>query len=76
MIVQTKAIVLKQHKIANNRRLIVLFTKKYGKISAGTNMNEGRRGKSALALRPFAYSDFELYKKGSYYSINYSGGAA
>lgn len=70
MIVQTEAIVLKQHKIANNRRMIVLFTKKYGKISAGTNMNEGRRGKSALALRPFAYSDFELYKKGSYYNIN------
>lgn len=70
MLVSTEGIVLKQRKIANNRRIIVLFTKKYGKISAGTNINEKGRGKSALALRPFALSEYELYKKGSFYNIN------
>lgn len=70
MIVESEGIVLKQRKIANNRRMIVIFTKKYGKINAGTNINEKRRGKSALAISPFAYSKFELYKRGSYYNIN------
>ncbi len=70
MIVECEGLVLKQRKIANNRRMIVIFTKKYGKINAGTNINEKRRGKSALSISPFAYSKFELYKKGSYYNIN------
>lgn len=70
MLVSTEGIVLKQRKIANNRRIIVLFTKKYGKINAGTNINEKGRGKAALALRPFALSEYELYKRGSYYNIN------
>lgn len=70
MIVESEGIVLKQRKIANNRRMIVIFTKRYGKINAGTNINEKRRGKSALAIAPFAYSKYELYKKGTYYNIN------
>lgn len=70
MIVESEGIVLKQRKIANNRKIIVLFTKEYGKINAGTNANEKKRGKSALAMNPFAYSKYELYKRGSYYNIN------
>lgn len=31
--------------------MILLFTKKYGKISAGSNLNEKGRTKSALAMR-------------------------
>ncbi len=45
--------------------MILLFTKKYGKISAGSNINEKGRTKSALAMRPFTYGTYELYKTGN-----------
>lgn len=50
--------------------MILLFTKKYGKISAGSSINEKGRTKSALAMRPFTYGTYELYKSREYYNIN------
>ncbi|MCF0141628.1 MAG: recombination protein O N-terminal domain-containing protein, partial [Mogibacterium sp.] len=44
MLVTTEGIVLKQRKIAGNRRMITVFTRKYGKISAGTSINEKGKG--------------------------------
>jgi len=70
MIISTEGIVLRQRKIANNRRIIVIFTKQYGKISAGTSINEKSRGKSALALRPFTYAEYDIFKGREAYSIN------
>lgn len=70
MIISTEGIVLRQRKIANNRRMIVIFTKQYGKLSAGTSINERSRGKSALALRPFTYAEYDLFKGRDAYSIN------
>lgn len=73
MLITTDGIVLKQNKISNNRRIIVLFTKDYGKISAGTNLSERGRNRSALALRPFTYSEYEIFKNRDYYNINGAG---
>ncbi len=70
MLVNSEGIVLKQKKIANNRRMITLFTKNYGKISAGTSMTEKGKGKSALALRPFTYADYDIFKTRETYNIN------
>lgn len=70
MLINSEGIVLKQRKIANNRRMITLFTKNYGKISAGTSMNEKSKGKSALALRPFTYAEYDIFKSRESYSIN------
>lgn len=70
MIISTEGIVLRQRKIANNRRMIVIFTKKYGKLSAGTSINEKSRSKSALALRPFTYAEYDIFKGRDAYSIN------
>ena len=70
MIITTEGIVLKQRKIAGNRRMIVIFTRQYGKISAGTSINEKNRSKAALALRPFTYAEYELFKGRDSYSIN------
>lgn len=70
MRVTTDGIVIRQNKISNNRRIIVLFTKEYGKISAGTTINERGKGKSALALRPFTYVEYELFKNRGYFNIN------
>lgn len=70
MIITAEGIVLRQRKIANNRRMIVLFTKKYGKLSAGTSVNEKSRSKAALALRPFTYAEYDIFKGRETYSIN------
>ncbi len=70
MVITTEGIVLRQRKIANNRRMIVVFTKRYGKLSAGTSINEKSRGKAALALRPFTYAEYDIFKGRDSYSIN------
>ena len=70
MIINTEGIVLRQRKIAGNRRIIVIFTRKYGKISAGTSITEKSRNKAALALRPFTFAEYELFKGREIYSIN------
>ena len=35
--------------------MITLFSRKFGKISVGTGMNEGGRTRAALAIRAFSY---------------------
>ena len=70
MIINAEGIVLRQRKIANNRRIIVLFTRQYGKLSAGTSINERGRSKSALALRPFTHAEYDIFKGREAYSIN------
>ena len=50
--------------------MIVLFTRQYGKISAGTSINEKSRSKAALALRPFTYAEYDIFKGRETYSIN------
>lgn len=71
MITDTEGIVLRQTKAAAGRRLILVFTQKYGKISIGTGLNERTgRTKSALAIRPFTYARYELFKNRGYYDLN------
>lgn len=70
MIIDTEGIILRQVKTAYGRRMVLLFSKKYGKISAGTGINERGRNKSALAMRPFTYGRYELFKNRESYNIN------
>lgn len=70
MYTDTEGIIFKQIKTVNGRRMILLFSKKYGKISAGTGISEKGRGKSALAMRPFTYGRYELYKNRDSFNIN------
>lgn len=70
MVTDTEGIILRQIKTAYGRRMVLLFSKKYGKISAGTNINEKGRNKSALAMRPFTYGRYELFKNRDTYHIN------
>lgn len=70
MYTDTEGIVLRQTKTASGRRMITLLTRRYGKISAGTSINEGGKNKSALALRPFSYGRYDIYKNKDNYNIN------
>ncbi len=70
MITESEGIVLRQTKISGGRRMISIFTRQYGKISAGTNITERSKGKQALALRPFTHGSYEFFKRGDYFNIN------
>lgn len=70
MYTDTEGIVLRQVKAPGGRRMILLFSKKFGKISAGTSITEKGRSKSALALRPFTHGRYELFKNRDSYNIN------
>ena len=61
---------MKQIKAVNGRRMVVILTKRYGKITAGTSISEGGKNKTALALRPFTYGRYELFKGRESFSIN------
>lgn len=70
MYIDTEGIILKQVKTINGRRMVLLLSKKYGKISAGTSINEKGRNKTALAMHPFTYGKYEIYKNRESYNIN------
>ena len=70
MVTDTEGIVLRQVKTLNGRRMLLLFSKKFGKISVGTNLTEGGKNKSALSVRPFTYGRYELFKSRDVYSLN------
>lgn len=70
MITDTEGIVLRQIKTVGGRRMLLLFSRKYGKISVGTSIAEGGKNKSALAIRPFTYGRYEIFKGRESYNLN------
>ena len=66
MITETTGLILKNTKIARDRRMLVLFTRKFGKISAGTGLTQRGKNLSHLALRPFTYGRYQLFKGRDY----------
>lgn len=70
MITDTEGIILRQVKTVSGRRMLLLFSRKYGKISVGTSIAEGGKNKSALATRPFTYGRYELFKGRDSYNLN------
>ena len=67
---ETEGIVLRQFKTVNGRRMVLLFSKKYGKISAGTSIGERGKNRTTLALSPFTHGRYELYRGRETHHIN------
>ena len=70
MYTDTEGIILRQTKTGQGRRMILLFSRKYGKNSAGTSITEKGKSKSTLAMHPFTLGKYELYKNRDSYNIN------
>lgn len=70
MIIDTEGIVLRQTKTVGGRRMLLIFSRKYGKISVGTSLSESGKNKSALAARPFTYGRYEIFKGRDSYNLN------
>lgn len=67
---ETEGIVLKQIKTAGGGRIVVLLSSRYGKISVGSRISEGGRSKSALAMHPFTYGRYQIFKNKDIYNID------
>ena len=70
MYTEAEGIILRQVKTVNGRRILVILTDKFGKISAGTSIPEKGKNKTSLALKPFTKGRYELYKNRDSYNIN------
>jgi len=70
MYTETEGVILKQVKTLNGRRMVSLFSKKHGKIGAGTSINERGKNRSALAMRPFTHGRYDINKSGGLYYVN------
>lgn len=70
MVTGTEGIILKQIRLPDDRRMLVLFTRKFGKISAGTSIKLNGKNKSSLALRVFTHGRYELFFGGRSCNIN------
>lgn len=70
MITRTDGIILRQTKIADDRRMLTLLTRQFGKISAGAGVGSGKRSRSQLAIKAFTHGQYEIYTGRSSYSIN------
>lgn len=70
MVLNTEGIILRQTRMVQGRRMILLFTKEYGKISVGTNIGDKGRSKSSLALRPFTYGTYQIFEGRNYYELD------
>ncbi len=61
-------IILRQTKILGGRRMVTLFSKEFGKISAGTRIDERGKSKAALSMRPFVHGRYEIRElRGNHY---------
>ena len=70
MVLNTEGIILHQTRMVQGRRMILLFTKEYGKISVGTNIGDKGRSKSSLALKPFTYGSYQIFEGRNYYELD------
>ena len=71
MNIVSEGIVLRQLHIAGGRRMIVLFTKEYGKISCGTSLPEsGGKNRTTLAMRPFTLGRYQLKRLNDTFYVN------
>ncbi|SET41037.1 DNA replication and repair protein RecO [Natronincola peptidivorans] len=70
MLVKTEGFVLKSKKYGESDSLLIIFTRKLGKINAIAK--GAKRPKSSLiaGVQPFCYSDFLLYKGKSLYTVS------
>ncbi len=70
MVTETDGIILRQINIANDRKMLVLLTRKFGKISAGTGIRTSGKRKSSLPLRAFTHGRYELYHGRNMFNVN------
>ncbi len=69
MLTEVKALVLRTVDLADNDKLLTLFTEEYGKLTAVANGSRTLKSRHLAAAQPFCYGSYVLYKKGERYWV-------
>ena len=70
MLINTEAFVLKSRKYNEADSLMVLFSRKLGKISAVAKGSRRAKSQMLAGIQPFCHSSFVLYQGRSLYTVN------
>jgi DNA repair protein RecO len=70
MLITTEAFVLKSRKYNEADSLMVLFSRKLGKISAVAKGSRRAKSQMLAGIQPFCHSSFVLYQGRSLYTVN------
>ncbi len=70
MLVGTEGIILKNRKYRETDSLLVIFTRKIGKVNAIAKGVQRPKSNLRAGVQPFCYSDFLLYKGRSLYTVS------
>lgn len=69
MYIVTDAIVLKRVKVSDYDKILLLFTRKAGKMSVAVKGSQNPKSKMASGSHPFVYGEFSLNKGGRMSSV-------
>ena len=71
MLADPTGIILRRINATSGRKMLSIFTQKYGKISAGTSISEkSSKGKATLSLNRFTYGRYEIFRSRDFYNVN------
>lgn len=71
MLADSTGIILRRINATSGRKMLSIFTQKYGKISAGTSISEkNSKGKATLSLNRFTYGRYEIFRSRDFYNVN------
>lgn len=66
----TEGIVFRQIKSTGGRRMLLIFTEKYGKISCGAFARRRKKNSTETALSVFTLGEYDLSKRGAIWTLN------
>lgn len=67
---RTEGIVLKEMRYKDTSKILSIYTKKYGKITAMARGAYRPKSKIIANTQPFSYNEYQLYKGRNFYYIN------
>ncbi len=70
MLIKTTGLVIRQRNIGENDKMITILTKDYGIVEASAKDAKKTKGPLTAATQLLCYSEFCLYHKKNYYSVN------
>lgn len=70
MFIETDAVVLKNIRYSDSDSILILFTKKLGKVSAIAKGSRRSNSKLLACSQPFTYGSYMLYKSSSMFNIS------
>ena len=67
---QTRGIVLRRVKTTGARLILSIFTREYGKVSAGAYASSGTKNKSSAWAEPFTMGEYHISERGQHNNID------